>query len=145
MVIEERTRHWTQTLQLSGYRLTAARLAVVNVIANSQRALNPMDAYLLAREEYPGLGLVTVYRTLEKLEELGLVVRVHAPDGCGAYLSAAAGHEHLIICTRCHRAEYFAGDDLHPLMDRVVAEHGYQIQDHWLQLFGLCPECRQNT
>jgi Fe2+ or Zn2+ uptake regulation protein len=145
MEINERTAHWTQTLQVSGYRLTAARLSVVNVIAASQKALNPMDAYLLARQECPGLGLVTVYRTLEKLEELGLVVRVHAPDGCGAYLSAAEGHEHLIICTHCQRAEYFAGDDLHPLMDRVAAEHGYQIQDHWLQLFVICPECRENS
>ncbi len=143
---ETRKEHvWIDALRYSGYRVTPARLAVVKVIAASQRALLPLDAYLEARKLCSSLGLVTVYRTLEKLEELGCVVRVHSPNGCGAYLAAAEGHEHLIICTRCQKAEYFKGDDLHPLMERVAKERGYSVQDHWLQLFGLCSDCLEQA
>ena len=133
---------WLERLQAGGYRLTGPRRALVELIAASQRALDPLALYDLGRREYPGLGLVTVYRTLEKLEELGLVQRVHQPGGCQAYLRAAKGHEHLLICTACGRAEYFSGDDLDGLMARIADHSGFKIEGHWLQLFGRCALCR---
>ncbi|MGA7605419.1 MAG: transcriptional repressor, partial [Anaerolineales bacterium] len=68
--------NWLTQLQDNGYRLTGARRAVVEIVAASQRALTPVEVYDAARDQYPALGLVTVYRTLEKLEELGLIQRV---------------------------------------------------------------------
>ena len=130
-------------LALSGYRLTAPRRAIVEVIVASPRALEPVDVYDLGRQQYPRLGLVTVYRTLEKLEELGLVQRVHQPDGCHMYLRATEGHEHLLLCTTCGRAEYFSGDDLTALMGAISARSGFIIEDHWLQLYGLCTDCQK--
>jgi len=144
LTAEARSRKWLERLQAQGYRLTAPRRAVVQVVSGeTQRALNPTEIYDLAREHYPKLGLVTVYRTLEKLEELGLVQRVHQQDGCHAYIAGFVGHQHLLICERCGCATYFEGDDLSPLIARVEGESGYQINDHWLQLFGICQKCRR--
>jgi Fur family transcriptional regulator, ferric uptake regulator len=134
---------WLVQLQNNGYRLTGARRAVVEMVARSRRAVTPVEIFDQARGRYPALGLVSVYRTLEKLEELGLVQRVHQESGCNAYLPNAVGHQHLIICQDCGRAEYFDGDDLDALFDRVGRQHGFSVRDHWLQLFGLCPACRQ--
>jgi Fe2+ or Zn2+ uptake regulation protein len=67
---------WLDSLQESGYRLTAPRRAIVAIIADSSRALDAIEIYDQGRSEHPRLGLVTVYRTLEKLEQLGLVQRV---------------------------------------------------------------------
>jgi len=133
---------WLERLQASGYRLTGPRRALVELIAASSRALEPLVLYDLGRRDYPGLGLVTVYRTLEKLEELGLVQRVHQPGGCQAYLRAAQGHQHLLICTRCGRAEYFSGDDLAELTRSLAARSGFAIEGHWLQLYGRCADCQ---
>jgi Fe2+ or Zn2+ uptake regulation protein len=133
---------WLDRLQDSGYRLTAPRRALVDILAQSQRALNPIELYDLGREEHPHLGLVTVYRTLEKLEELGLIQRVHQPGGCNMYLRASVGHEHLLLCTRCGKVETFEGDDLSGLISRIAHQSGYEILEHWLQLFGLCAACR---
>jgi Fur family transcriptional regulator, ferric uptake regulator len=83
-----------------------------------------------------------VYRTLEKLEELGLVQRVHQPGGCQAYLRAAQGHEHLLICTACGQAVYFSGDDLAGLMENIARRSGFSIESHWLQLYGRCAGCQ---
>lgn len=136
-------QEWLERLQAGGYRLTAPRRALVELMVRSQVAQGPIDLYDLGRKEYPGLGLVTVYRTLEKLEEMGLVQRVHQENGCHMYLRATRGHQHLLLCSSCGRVEYFEGDDLDFLFERVAARTGFQIEDHWLQLFGLCPGCKR--
>ena len=133
---------WLAQLQSSGYRLTTPLRVLVELLVNATRALGPIDLYDLGRREYPKMGLVTVYRTLDKLEELGLITRVHQSSGCHAYLRAANGHEHILLCTRCGRVEYFAGDDLSVLINRVAQQSGFVIQEHWLQLHGLCAGCQ---
>ena len=134
---------WLARLQANGYRLTGPRRTIVEIIANSPRALGPLDVFDQGRHQYPGLGLVTVYRTLEKLEELNLVQRVHQPDGCHAYLRSTTGHQHILLCLNCGRAEYFSGDDLAPLIHTIADRSGFAINDHLLQLFGICSDCRK--
>ena len=109
----------------------------------SDRVLNAMEIFDLARRRCASLGLVTVYRTLAKLEELALIERVHQPGDCTAYMAAVPGHQHLLICQRCGRAAYFGGDRLESLMAQVAQDSGYQVEAHWLQLFGLCDACQQ--
>ena len=133
---------WLDRLSANGYRLTQPLQAIVDILAGSDHALSPVDIFDQGRRASPGMGLVTVYRALEKLEELGLVQRVHHPGGCHMYLRAAHGHEHLLLCTACGRAEYFAGDDLSGLMETIASRSGFEIREHWLQLFGLCQQCR---
>jgi Fur family ferric uptake transcriptional regulator len=133
---------WLTQLKENGYRLTNARKAVIETVAGTTFALNPLDVYEQAKANCPGLGLVTVYRTLEKLEELGLIQRVHQPNGCNAYLPHADGHQHLIICQQCGKAEYFEGDDMNAFFERVAGEHGFTVREHWLQLFGICSDCK---
>jgi Fe2+ or Zn2+ uptake regulation protein len=138
------SENWLKELRAQGYRLTDARRAVVETVAKSQRALTPAEVHDLAREQYPALGLVTVYRTIEKLEELGLIQRVHQEQGCNAYLSHAEGHQHLLICQICHKAVYFDGDDLDSFFLKAAKKHGFTVREHWLQLFGICEECSKN-
>jgi Fe2+ or Zn2+ uptake regulation protein len=133
---------WEDILEQNGYRLTKPLTAVIGVMAASTRALSPMEVFDTARESYPKLGLVTVYRSLEKLEEIGLVQRVHQPDECSSYIAARAGHQHLLICQSCGLTRYFSGDNLETLISAVEQETGFAIQAHWLQLFGLCENCQ---
>jgi len=133
---------WLNQLQQNGYRLTEARRAVVELVASARRALSPLEVYDMARGQHPALGLVSVYRTLEKLEELGLIQRVHQPQGCQAFIAASQGHEHLLLCQNCGNVTFFEGDDLEPLFQSLARKTGYRIQEHWLQLFGLCKSCK---
>lgn len=133
---------WLSQLQENGYRLTEARRAVVETVQNSTRALSPVEVFDTARKKYPALGLVSVYRTLEKLEELHLVQRVHQPQGCHAFISASNGHQHLLLCQNCGQVTFFEGDNLDALIQSISQKTGYQIREHWLQLFGLCQACR---
>ena len=134
---------WLVQLNQHGYRLTGARRAVVEIMAHSSHAITPIEIYDEARESHPALGLVTVYRTLEALEEQGLVQRVHSPQGCQAFITAPAGHQHLLLCRQCGEAAIFEGDDLETLIKSIARKTGYQITEHWLKLFGMCPNCKK--
>jgi Fe2+ or Zn2+ uptake regulation protein len=134
---------WLEQLQENGCRLTSPRRAIVNILANSKRALEAVEIFDLSRTDHPQLGLVTVYRTLEMLENLTLVQRVHQTEGCHLYLRAPEGHKHILVCKHCHRTDYFSGDDLSELIEVTSQKSGYQIEDHWLQFIGVCARCRK--
>ena len=139
-----RAASWLEQLQANGYRLTAPRQAVVEIVASSQHILSPLDVYNLGRARYPRLGLVTVYRTMEKLEELGLLQRVHQSSGCQGFIAAVSGHQHLLVCRGCGLVSYFDGrnDKIDALTADLAQASGYHIQEHWLQLIGLCAACQ---
>jgi Fe2+ or Zn2+ uptake regulation protein len=111
----------------------------------NMRALTPVEVYDTARKKCPGLGLVSVYRTLEKLEQLGLVQRVHQTKGCQAFVRTGDGHQHLLVCHNCGKAILFEGDQLDPLFNLISKETGFQIESHWLQVSGLCKTCRPHS
>ncbi len=142
--IEVRLNEWSRRIVEQGRRLTYPRRVVMRVLLEADTPLSPREIRTRARRLYPSLGLVTVYRTLDVLESLAVVRRVHREDGCHAYLPATPGHHHLLLCRRCGRAMEFSGDDaLSGLMAHLEAETGYRIEDHLLQLIGLCPACRR--
>lgn len=132
-------------MRRDGCRVTAPRRAIISVLANSHHPLQPAEIYSLCKDQSPAVGLVTVYRTLERLEALGLIQRVHQEDGCHMLMPAAEGHEHYLVCTSCGRATLFQGDNLEPLFQQVAAATGYQVSEHWLQLFGTCPDCLKES
>jgi Fur family ferric uptake transcriptional regulator len=134
---------WLERLEESGCRITSPRRAIVNILASSDHALEAVEIFDLSREDHQQMGLVTVYRTLEMLEQLGLVQRVHQAEGCHLYLRAPQGHEHILVCKACRRTDYFSGDDLTELIEATSQKSGYQIEDHWLQFIGLCARCRK--
>ena len=116
----------------------------MQVLLAASVPLSPQKVLEQGRRAHRKLGLVTVYRTLNLLAELGLVRRVHREDGCHGYLLASPGHRHALICRGCSRAVEFLGeDDIHALIGRVEAETGYQVDGHLLQLFGLCSDCQE--
>jgi Fur family transcriptional regulator, ferric uptake regulator len=139
------TSNWFEIMQGSGYRLTAPRRAVIETMEGNVRALTPVELYDAARKKCPGLGLVSVYRTLEKLEQLGLVQRVHQTKGCQAFVRMGDGHQHLLVCRNCGKAIYFEGDKLESLFNSISENTGFQIESHWLQAFGLCRTCRSQS
>ncbi len=138
---DHRAGQWEKTLKSSGFRITEPIRVILRVLAESPRALGALEIYDAGRQQLPRLGLVTVYRTLAKMEETGLLQHIHQADGCHRMAPACEGHQHLMICNRCGRLVFFTGDNMDSLFQRVADSTGFRVEDHWLQLFGLCPEC----
>lgn len=128
-------------LRQAGYRLTKPRLAILRVLQENDAGLNPEEVYLQGKTICPSLGLVTVYRTLDLLTELGLVRRVHSEHRCHSYASAGTDR-HYLICLGCHRVIEFPCNGLESLIESVRQRTGYTIIEHLLEFSGLCPECQ---
>lgn len=138
---EKNKQNWLIELQNQGYRITNPLKVIVDILSKSEYLLNPTEVFLEARKENPRIGLVTIYRAMEKLEQSGLIDRVHMPDGCQSFFQSSEGHKHLLICEVCGKAEYFEGGDLNRFFHNIGEQFGYDISDHWLQLFGKCSSC----
>lgn len=128
-------------LAARGFRLTRQRRAVVDAVAASDACLRPFDVFEAARAACPDLGLTTVYRTLDVLDEIGALRRIHGPDGCERLVPAATAHGHSVVCASCGRVTEFTECDMTAVLDAARRETGYRITEHFLQLNGVCGAC----
>ena len=137
----------TLNMQLSeqGYKLTRQRKAVVEVVTQAHTRLSAADVFAQAQRVCPDLGLTTVYRTLEILEQMGVIRRVHLEDGCEGFAPATAEHGHHLICSRCQETIEFEDCNLASLLKRVSEQTGFTIEQHWLELVGVCPKCQKKN
>jgi Fur family ferric uptake transcriptional regulator len=125
-----------------GYRLTRQRKVVLEVLSDHPgRPLNPADVHRLASEKMPGIGLTTVYRTLELLSELGIVLRVHLHEEAQHYELNTGEHHHHLVCLSCRSILPYRGCDLEELEERVRDESDFLVTSHCLSIFGYCGEC----
>ena len=124
-----------------GIPFTRQRRAVWEFFSGGGRAATIAEAAEALRPE--GIGQATVYRTVNLLTELGLLVRVHTREGEASYTAMRVGHSHPLICRVCRRVVDFDGDgDLAYLERQLEAATGFSIYGHHLEVYGVCPECR---
>ncbi len=128
-------------LDRAGYRLTEPRRSLAALIADQAGHFTAAELVAAARTRRLGVGRATVFRTLEVLEELGAVERLDLPSGEHAYVGCQPAHHHHVVCSRCGRTTGIADAGLRPVMREVARQTGYRIDEHRLELFGLCPAC----
>ena len=133
-------------LKKHGYKLTPQRRAVLKVLSSSQEHLTPADIYDKVRLEHPGIGLVTIYRLLQILTELGLICEVRANDNSRRYLlRRQPEHHHHLICSSCGTVVDFTDCDLSRLGKRLSRETGFEIETHLLEFVGRCRGCQKEV
>ena len=129
-------------LRRNTYKLTPQRRAVLEVISGTHDHLTPQAIYERVQKKYPAIGLVTVYRTLEILEDLNLVCRVHGGDNCRSYLMRRpSGHHHHLVCLSCGNVIDITRCNLNDLERRLSRETGFKIDSHLLEFNGRCRAC----
>jgi Fe2+ or Zn2+ uptake regulation protein len=135
---------WKSALSEGGFRVTQPRLQVMEIIASTTRPLTPQEIYQRTLESEEPPGIASIYRTLETLDDLGLIQQIHQPDGCHGIWPAVEGHKHLILCRGCSQMQVVEGNEnIAEYIKRIEEETGYQVDEHWLQLFGQCEECNE--
>ena len=128
-------------LRAQGYRLTPQRELVLDAVARLGHA-TPEEIADAVQETAKGVNISTVYRTLELLEQLGLVSHTHLGHGAPTYHSADdADHVHL-VCRVCGVVSETTPEVVGQVVDRLVAEQGFQADVRHLAIFGTCATCR---
>ena len=105
-----------------------------------------LRAYLVSRGE--AIGLTTVYRRLERMEEAGEVRRIAGVGGSFCYQYITGGdcsdHYHL-YCTACGRTEHLSCEEIEALWGHIAREHAFSIDRSRTVLYGRCAECQGET
>lgn len=135
-------RRLYDVLKEAGHRLTPQRTLILSVIVERGGHLSAEEIYEYARKDYPFLNLSTVYRTLDVLKEVGVVVETDLGGGRRRFELIGAEQHHHLICEQCGRAIQVDGAVLEPLRGRLVAEYGFEPRLDHFAIFGVCHECR---
>jgi len=131
-------------LRQHGYKFTPQRWAVIQAIASSQDHLTPADIYNKVHQEHPKIGLVTVYRTLGLLDNLGLLCKLHTGGDCHALTIGTPECHHHLICSGCGKVIDFSCRRMAELEGNLAEETGFTIKDHLLEFTGYCQNCRKD-
>lgn len=136
-----------------GYRITKPREAILDVMSSTQDHLSAEDIYLAVHKFYPNIGLTTVYRNLEMLTNIGMIVKFDFGEGRSKYeLSdqySGKGHHHHLVCKECFKViDYsdFMSDEVNFLKSTekgLSEKYDFAITDHIIQFFGICKDCKK--
>lgn len=141
-----------EMLKEKGLKVTNQRLLVLQMLAeHGDEHMTAEDIFELVKEDYPEIGLATIYRTVQLLLDMQLVDRIMLDDGCvryeiGDFLDEQEGHRHHhhhLICTECGSVSAFRDDLLEDLEAYIEKETGFQVTDHELKFYGVCKKCRE--
>jgi Fur family ferric uptake transcriptional regulator len=134
---------WVSTLRARGYRLTPQRQLVLEAVGALGHA-TPEEIAVAVQEKAAGLNISTVYRTLELLEELGLVRHTHLGHGAPAY-SIADDHQHVHLkCSGCGRVQEVSPALFAPTVATLLEEQGFEVDIAHFAVFGRCRDCRSD-
>ena len=139
---------WTEgaleRLRESSGRSGSARRAVVELLGRQGCCLSAQEIHDHLRAAGPRVGIASVYRALEGLDELGLVQRVDLGDGVSRFEPAHADgdHHHHLVCDDCGKVEPFEDPTLESAIELVAAGRGYAVAAHDVVLRGACGDCR---
>jgi Fur family transcriptional regulator, ferric uptake regulator len=132
---------WDDTLRAGGYRVTPQRQLVLEAVARLEHA-TPEEIHAEVRQTAHGINVSTIYRTLELLEQLGLVKHSHIHHGAPSYhLTEHAHHVHL-VCRQCEQITEVDQSAVAPLVVALEEGQGFQTDLGHLTVFGLCASCR---
>lgn len=128
-------------LKRAGYKMTPARLAVIEVLETQPEHLSHNQILEQGQKVYPKLSRATVYRTVELLVELGLIRPLYLNDPTQRFVSASGGHHHL-VCTNCNVTIEFDQCAVELLAQELSRQFRFQIRNHLLEFQGLCENCQ---
>ncbi len=122
-------------------RNTRQRQAVGELLAGVHEFRTAQQIHDELRQRGEGIGLTTVYRTLQSLAEAGEVDAIRTGDGETAYRRCSIGHHHHLVCRSCGRTVEVSGPAVERWANAVAAEHDFRDVSHDLEIFGTCAAC----
>jgi Fur family ferric uptake transcriptional regulator len=130
-----------ELLRERGHRMTAQRRAIVVQIMASRGHIAPADLVERVQSQAPGVNASTVYRTLELLEEVGILTHAHGERGPEYHHAQAHDHVHL-ICSSCGARRSVPAEKLDRAAQEFASATGFHPDFTHFAVFGVCEDCR---
>ena len=134
----------SQDLRKAGLKVTLPRMKILEILEkNEQRHMSAEDMYKALLDSGEEIGLATVYRVLTQFEDAGLVTRHHFEGGHSMFEMNEGDHHDHILCVKCGRVDEFVDEGIEKRQEQIAREAGYEMTDHSLYIYGICPACRK--
>lgn len=135
-----------EKLKAKGFKLTPQRRCIIDAMMNSKgEHLSSEEVYNIVKIPCPEIGLATVYRTLQLLDEVKIVSKLNLDDGCCRYeinLDQDSHSHHHLICKECGKVIEVEDDLLEELEEKIQTEFDFEILNHDVKIFGRCKNCK---
>jgi Fur family transcriptional regulator, ferric uptake regulator len=129
-------------LRQRGLRMTPQRQLILDAVAAMHGHIAVEQVYQQVVRQFPDVNISTVYRTLEVLEELGVVRHTHFHEGVAQYQRTdEAAHQHL-VCTRCGADSELDLAVLEPLAEELRSRYGFEADLAHQAIVGVCRGCQ---
>jgi Fur family ferric uptake transcriptional regulator len=140
--IESVCSQFHQHLRRKGLRVTPERDRICREVYSTSVHFDAEDLVQRLQASSKSVSRATIYRTLEVLEECGLVKKIRQTDKRRHYEKSLGleHHDHL-FCDECGKVIEFRVDEIERLQDDVCNRYGFHPRRHSLQIYGLCLEC----
>ena len=127
-------------LKKTGLKITAPRREILQAL--SSRPLSAQEVAYVLKEKGFSTDLVTIYRTLELFNDLGIVRKTQFEDKIARFeLTAGQEHHHHIVCIKCGFAEDVVVNE-EVLTEQIAKQSNFKLERHALEFFGFCNRCR---
>lgn len=134
------TDDWERRLKEHGFRITPQRQLVLEAVEHLRHG-TPEEILIEVQRTATGVNLSTVYRTLEVLEDVGLVTHAHIGHGPPTY-HAVDEHVHIhLVCDRCASVLSVPALTAEDFVDRLEADYGFRTDISHVSVHGLCQSC----
>ena len=128
-------------LRQRGLRMTPQRQLILDAVASMHGHVSADQVYQQVVRVFPDVNISTVYRTLEVLEELGVVRHTHFHDGVAQYERTDQAAHHHMVCSRCGSDFELDAAVLEPLANELRQRYGFQADLAHSAIVGLCRAC----
>lgn len=133
--------NYKDMLRDKNLKVTKGRLAILELLNDSKVPMNAEQIYeALDKEDVP--SFTSLYRILKQLAEEGLLKKNLYSNGLLYYESGQLGHRHFIMCSECGKISSIENCPLHEFDEAAAKETGYIVENHNVELIGLCPDCQ---
>jgi Fur family ferric uptake transcriptional regulator len=129
------------TPTVPGRRSTRQRTAVAELLERTSDFRSAQELHEELRKRGEGIGLTTVYRTLQSLADAGEVDVLRTDSGEAVYRRCSEHHHHHLVCRNCGRTVEVEGPAVEKWAERVAAENGFSEVSHTVEVFGTCADC----
>ena len=128
-------------MSTTGVRATRQRAAISALLENLDEFRSAQELHDELRRRGEGIGLTTVYRTLQSMAANGLVDTLRADTGESVYRRCSEHHHHHLVCRACGSTVEIQGGDVEAWATEVAREHGFSDVSHTIEIFGICADC----
>jgi Fur family transcriptional regulator, ferric uptake regulator len=122
-------------------RATRQRAAITALLENLDDFRSAQELHDELRRRGEGIGLTTVYRTLQSMAAAGAVDTLRTDTGESVYRRCSEHHHHHLVCRRCGFTVEVDGGKAEQWATKVAGAHGFSDVSHQMEIFGTCADC----